>query len=125
LAKVGYIYDYILVIANFKKMTARLLILILFFPILLYGQNNSSDVRVAISEETDISSRPKMILVIDTLEIRLDSISIKQIKPEWIKAIEVVKEEKYKNLYGDGNGDIYIYPKDRFKKRILKQIGQK
>jgi hypothetical protein len=106
-------------------MTARLLILILFFPILLYGQKNSSDVRVAISGETDTLTRSKMILVIDTLEIRLDSISIKQIKPEWIKAIEVVKEEKYKNLYGDGNGDIYIYPKDRFKKRILKQIGQK
>jgi len=104
-------------------MTARLLILILFFPILIYGQKDSSDVRIEISGETDKSSRPKMILVIDTLEIRLDSISIKQIKPEWIKAIEVVKEEKYKNLYGDGNGDIYIYPKNRYKKKILKLIG--
>jgi len=106
-------------------MTARLLILILFFPILLYGQKNSSDVRIAKSCATDTSSRQKMILVIDTLEIRLDSISIKQIKPEWIKAIEVVKEEKYKNVYGNGNGDIYIYPKNRYKKKLLKQFGQK
>jgi hypothetical protein len=104
-------------------MTTRLLILILFFPILIYGQKDSSDVRIAISGETGKSSRPKMILVIDTLEIRLDSISIKQIKPEWIKAIEVVKEEKYKNLFGMDNGDIYIYPKSRYKKKILKLIG--
>ena len=106
-------------------MTARLLILILFFPILLFGQKNSFDVRVTISGETDTLTRPKMILVIDTLELRLDSISIKRIKPEWIKAIDVVKKEKYKNLHGDDNGDIYIYPKNRFKKRILKKIGQK
>lgn len=106
-------------------MAVRLLILFIFFPILLYGQRNSSDVRTAISVETNISSRPKMILVIDTLEIKLDSISIKQIKPEWIKAIEVIKDEKSKNIYGNGNVDIYIYPKNRFKKRILKQIVQK
>jgi len=106
-------------------MTARLLILILLFPILLFGEKSSSDAIDTIIGKTDTLTQSKIILVIDTLEIRLDSISMKQIKPEWIKAIEVVKEEKYKNLYGNGNGDIYIYPKNRFKKIILKQIGQK
>lgn len=106
-------------------MKKHLLILIVFFPILLYSQKDFSAAIITINGETDTSSRPKMILVIDTLEIRLDSISIKQIKPKWIKIIKVVKEEKYKNLYGNGNGDIYIYPKSRYKKKILKQIGQK
>lgn len=105
-------------------MKARLLILILFYPILICGQKDSSNVRIAITGETVTSSQPKMILVIDTLEIRLDSISIKQIKPEWIKKLEVVKEEKYKNLHGNNNGEIYIYPKNRYKKQILKLLGQ-
>jgi len=106
-------------------MKKHLLVLIVFLPILLHGQKDFSVYRIAISDETDTSFRPKMILVIDTLEIILDSISIKQIKPKWIKTIKVVKEKKYKNLYGNGKGDIYIYPKNRYKKKIIKQIGQK
>lgn len=104
-------------------MTIRLLILIVFFPILIYGQKDSSDLRVVIHGEPTITSRPELIIVIDKLNIRLDSITVKRINPQWIKKIEVIKEQKYKTIYGNNDGVVFIYPKNKYKKRILKLIG--
>jgi hypothetical protein len=54
-------------------------------------------------------------LVIDEFIIQLDS----NFNPKWIKKIEFIKNEKYKDIYGNTGGKIYIYPKKRFKKKLL------
>ena len=58
-------------------------------------------------------------LVIDEFTIRLDSVSNNSFSPKWIEKIEFVKDEKYKDIYGNTGGKIYIYPKKRFKKKLL------
>jgi len=59
-------------------------------------------------------------LVIDDFVIRFDSVNISNFNPKWIEKIEFIKDEKYKSIYGDTGGKIYIYPKKRFKKILLK-----
>jgi len=40
------------------------------------------------------------------------------INPKWIEKIEVLKSEKEKNIYGNGNGIILIYPYKKYFKQI-------
>jgi hypothetical protein len=47
-----------------------------------------------------------------------------KIDPTWIKKIEVLKSEEEKNIYGNNNGIILIYPKKRFHQEIKTQILQ-
>ena len=39
---------------------------------------------------------------------------------KWIKKMVIIKDEKDKYIRGNTGGKIYIYPKKRFKKKLLK-----
>jgi len=93
------------------------LILFLLFSILAYGQeNNSVDIRI---NSGQITNPPLMIIKMDSIDYHLDSVTQSQINPRMIKKIEVLKSEKDKNLYGNQNGIVLIYPKKRFERKIL------
>ena len=62
-------------------------------------------------------------MIIDTINIRLDSISIKKIEPKWIKKIEVLKEQKDKDIYGNKVECILMYPKKRYRTKIIKLLN--
>ena len=90
----------------------------LWISSLCYGQNGTENFQMRVSGKPVY---PELILKIDTLEIVLDSISIKTINPDWIKQIEVVKNGKMKNQYDNKDGIVFIYPKRKFWKRLLKK----
>ena len=104
-------------------MTARLLIILLFFPVLIYGQNDTSDNKIVIRGEPTYTPNPELIMVINKLNFRLDSISIKKINPKWINKIEVIKNEKSINIHGNKDGVVFIYPKNRYRTKILRLLG--
>ena len=104
-------------------MKVYLIILsILLFPCLLYGQKDTSEFKIVIRGEPSYTAYPTLFLVIGTTKIQLDSLSIKKIEPNWIKRMEVIKEERYQNIYGNKDGVVFIYIKKRFHNRILKLL---
>lgn len=60
------------------------------------------------------SNTPKSMLVVDTTSYPLDEITMAKIDPNWIEKIEILKNEDEKNIYGNRNGTILIYPKKKF-----------
>ena len=62
---------------------------------------------------------------IDTYRIKLDTMSLKLIKPEWIKKIVVLKSKKEENIFGNTNPTLMIYPKRKYKKEILIVLDHK
>jgi hypothetical protein len=70
----------------------------------------------------DQNKKGNYYLAIDTVLIQLDSIERNSFNPKWIDKIELVTDPKYRNSYGNKGGDIYIYPKKRFKKRLLERV---
>jgi hypothetical protein len=95
---------------------------ILIFSISLfnYGQNlNGISSRIN-SEPLD--SLPKFVIKMNETEYYFDTIP-DSINPNWIEKIEVLKSEKQKNIYGNGNGIVLIYPKKKYFKQISLLLG--
>ena len=70
--------------------------------------------------EQVLNSRVDKYLVIDDFAIQLKDGYIESINPRWIKKMMIVKDGKYKYIYGNMSGKIYIYPKEEFRERLLK-----
>ena len=86
--------------------------IIVFISICSYGQNDS----------LQQISKPKVeyYLVIDkTTIIQFDSLNTDVSDLKWIKKIAVVRDEKTKHIYGNTGGKIFIYPKKRFRNKLL------
>lgn len=95
----------------------RYIITILIFSIsfLTFGQN-LNDISVRINNEP-LDSLPKYVIKMHETEYFLDTISA-SINPNWIEKIEVLKSDAQKNIYGDGNGIVLIYPHKQYFKQI-------
>jgi hypothetical protein len=95
----------------------KIQILILFFTITIssFGQ--------VVSVDDSIGYRGYM-LILGKENHRIDTTMLDKIDPTWIKKIEVLKSEEEKNIYGNNNGIILIYPKKRFHQEIKTQILQ-
>ena len=65
------------------------------------------------------NSKVGKYLVIADFAIQLKDEYLESINPKWIKKIVIVKDEKYRDIYGNTRGKIYIYPKEGFKQRLL------
>ena len=67
---------------------------------------------------------PSIVLKMNTSNILIDTSKLKNIDPNWIKKIEVLKDKKYKNIYDPppGEATILIYVKRRYIKEIKNTI---
>jgi hypothetical protein len=101
----------------------RLIILIAFISISvsIFAQKKDFGITMRIGGK---SVYPELVLKIDSIEVRLDSITAKKINPVWIKQIAVIKDEKYKELYVKKDGIVLIYPKKRFERKIMLLLAQ-
>jgi hypothetical protein len=90
-------------------------ILIFSIQFLTFGQK-VNDITARINSEP-LDSLPKFVIKMDETEYFLDSIP-NSINPNWIEKIEVLKSEKEKYIYGNGNGIVLIYPKKSYFKQI-------
>lgn len=100
-------------------------LLIVFFSVSIFGQNDANVQRVTTCVGTINIGQPETIIIIDTLKIKLDSISINGIEPRWIKKIEVIKEQNDIDTFESKTNCVLIYPKKRYHNRILKILGRR
>lgn len=91
-----------------------IIILLLFSSISItsFGQNT-----------IDSTIAFKRVLIIDTLKIPLDDSQSEKIKVEWLEKMELAKEEKYKTLYGNKAGALFIYIKKKYLRKAKRELG--
>ena len=77
-----------------------------------------------VTEYEPKSERPTVMLVYEDSQIYLDSFTLKKIDPNWIRKIKVLKEKQLKNINGDKNGTVLIYPRKRYHD-LIKSVLQK
>jgi hypothetical protein len=101
--------------------------LILLLSTISYGQIVQTQEKAKLIEHNVYPPKvyPDIYVKIDTHRIKLDIASIKLIKPDWIKKVVVFKTEKERNIFGNTNPTLMIYPKRKYKKEILIVLDQK
>ena len=83
-----------------------------------YGQNSSA--------QQTFGQKVEIYFVFDkTTLIQIDSLNVDFIKPKWIKKIELLKDERYKNIYGNTGGKLLVYPKKRFESTIKNELNKR
>ena len=98
------------------------IILISLCSIIVFGQNEPHGDTVIVRGEPIGKQYPAIILVVDSQKIELDSATSSNLDPKWIKKVEVLKDEKYIHTYGNTEGIIMIYPKKRYREKVLHAI---
>ena len=99
-------------------------ILLLLFAVITFGQIAVAQDRSKLIEYNFNPPKvyPAVFIKIDTICLRLDTVSAKLLHPEWIKKVVVLKSKEEKNIYGNKNPTLVIYPKRKFTKEILKVL---
>jgi len=94
-----------------------LLLLIPVFPIALNAQDyrdTTKVIRICPASVTDLPPAPLFYLVLDSIEIYLDSMNFTVLKPEHIESIDVLKNPEVLKEYDTDVGVVRIYPKKNF-----------
>jgi len=95
----------------------------LLIPMFLYGQKMLEMPKIRNAEGPPYTVELDAFIVIDSVQIKLDTNSIKLIELRWVKKIEVFKDSKYKELHEDKDGTVIFYPKRRFIKQIIRRLN--
>ena len=100
------------------KYFTTILTLIIFFT--AFGQEKIN------SEERGF---PIIMLVIKSEKYEVDEFfaleMLNSLNPRWIKKMEIVKDEKYSQIFGNQPPKaILIYPKRRYYKKILSMLNE-
>lgn len=96
----------------------KLSIFILCIAIPLFSSAQSDTVADLKSNKWS-TEKPDYFLVLNDQNIKLDSISLLRINEKWIKKVIFIKDEKFKNTFGNTPvKTILLYPKKRFIKRF-------
>jgi hypothetical protein len=105
------------VVANFKKiLTMRYLFAILISSISFFTFGQSLNETTVQINGVLIDSLTKYVVKMNETEYSIDAPYL--IKPKWIEEIKVLISEEKKNIYGNGNVIIIIYPKKRYFRKI-------
>ena len=73
----------------------------------------------------DSADYPNRILILDTIKIPLENSKDYFIAVEWVEKMEIIKDEKYRTLFGNKDGVIYIYIKKKYIKKVKRELGIK
>ena len=98
------------------------LILCVCFSTWSYGQHDSTSINIKIICSPQNPEVMTWVLKMDDTAIRLDSLAIRSLKPDWIEKIKVLKDEEGKRRYGSKENVVIIYPKKKKRNKFRKLI---
>ncbi|HEY9113261.1 MAG TPA: hypothetical protein VIN10_01090 [Bacteroidales bacterium] len=111
------------------KKTILILFTILFAH-LMYGQSTVSDKSLSETPKLQnglnpINPNPLYVVVVDSVNYKLENFGDYEIKPEWVESMEVFTDVNSKKVYGNDKGVVFIYIKEKYRKKALKEIEKK
>ena len=72
-----------------------------------------------------INPNPLYIVVVDTLNIKVDYFEEDDINPKWIERMDVFTDANSKKVYGNDKGVVFIYIKEKYYKKALKELNDR
>lgn len=111
------------------KKTFIFLFAILFAQ-LMFGQSTNSDKSLSETPKLQnglapINPNPLYIVVVDSVNYKLEKFNENEIKPEWVERMDVFTDANSKKVYGNDKGVIFIYIKGKYSKKVLKELEKK
>jgi hypothetical protein len=111
------------------KKTILFLFAILFAN-LMSGQSIISDNSLSETPKLQnglnpINPNPLYIVVVDSSNIKIENLSDYDIKPKWIESMQVFTDANSKQIYGNDKGVVFINIKEKYSKKVLKEIEKK
>ncbi len=102
-------------------MNRLLIIFLVLVSINCVGQDSNNSVVINLSKSHNPGVRPEYRLVLDTIEILLDSAQVAQLNLELIRKVKILKGKKAKQFY-NSSGVVLIYPKKKYKLELVKEF---
>jgi hypothetical protein len=102
----------------------------IFFAHMIYGQSTISDSSLSETPKlknglNPINPNPLYIVVVDSVNYKLENFSDYNIEPKWVESMDVFTDAKSKQIYGNDKGVAFIYIKEKYSKKVLKEIENK
>ena len=106
------------------------LLFAIFFTQLMYGQSlvsnkSLSETPTLQSGLNPINPNPLYIVVVDSVNFKVENFKENEIKPKWIENMDVFTDANSKKVYGNDKGVVFIYIKEKYSKKVLKEMEKK
>ena len=109
-----------------KKVT--LILITILFANLVFGQTTTENKSIDTKAQASISAadhNPQVFVVIDSKKYEVDDFDQSGIKLKWIKGVSILKEDLSLKINDRKKGAIFMYPKEKYEKRILMKLEKK
>ena len=94
----------------------------------VYGQEaTTNEVSNINSDQHGLSNIDKslqLVVVVDSTHVKIDDFNKYDIKSKWIESITILKDDMSKKIYGNKNGVAFLYIKEKYGKKVLKEIRE-
>ncbi|MBE9484855.1 MAG: hypothetical protein IMY74_08410 [Bacteroidetes bacterium] len=109
-----------------KKLS--LILLTILFSGLAFSQTTAE--KTSINTKTlpalmAMDSGPQVFIIIDSKKYEVEDFEGSGIKIEWIESVSVVKDDISVKINDRKKGAIFMYPKEKYEKRILRKLEKK
>lgn len=64
----------------------------------------------------------QLVLVVDSANYKIDDITTYEVDSEWVENISVLKDAKSKEIWNNDKGVAFLYIKEEYNKKVLRQI---
>lgn len=105
-----------------------LLLFIVLFTCAMSAQDSTSDksqhnMPTLQKGLNPINPGPLFIIVVDTVNIKVDHFEEDDIKPKWIEKMDVFTDANSRKIYGNDKGVVFIYIREKYYKKVLKELN--
>lgn len=103
-----------------------LFFLAILFSVSVIGQQSSSCKKTCCSKGkptlATLDKNLQIVFVVDSENYKVDDISAYDVDSEWVESISVLKDAKSKETWNNDNGVAFLYIKEEYNKKVLRQI---
>ena len=98
----------------------------LLFSISVIGQQTSGCKKTCCSKGkptvATLDKNMQIIFVIDSAHYKIDDINKYDLDSESVESISILKDAKSKKTWGNDNGVAFVYIKEAYDKKVLRQV---
>ena len=100
--------------------------LAVLFSVSVIGQQSSSCKKTCCSKNkptvATLDKNLQIVFVVDSVNHKIDDINNYEIDSEWVENISILKDPKSKEIWGNDKGVAFLYIKEEYDKKVLRQI---
>ena len=103
-----------------------LLFLALLFSVSVIGQQSTACKKTCCSKGkptlATLDKNMQVVFVVDSSNYKIEDITKYELDSEWVENISISKDAKSKEIWNNDNGVAFLFIKEDYNKKILRQI---